>query len=94
MCIRDRSNFIDSLAGLPVIAPADSSTIKLRADRVGFSLPSFQTATQPLEIKPEGKLNQPGIVQCLIDYAEAGRTVYVLLPEIGDAAHIELRVIE
>ena len=35
-------NFIDSLAVLPVIAPADSSTIKLRADWVGLSLPSFE----------------------------------------------------
>ena len=47
-----------------------------------------------LEIQPESKLNQPGIVQGLIDYTKTGRSAYILHSSVADAAHIELRVIE
>ena len=55
--------------------------------------PDVGTPAQ-LEIQPEGKLNQPGIVQLLIDYAETGSRIYILLPEIGNAAHKELWVVK
>jgi hypothetical protein len=33
-------------------------------------LPRLSPLDFALEIQPQGKLNQPGIVQCLIDYAK------------------------
>src|ERR1700691_3791258 len=54
----------------------------------------FRPSDSALKIQPESKLNQPGIVQLLIDHAETGRSVYVLLSCVADATHIELRVIE
>lgn len=54
----------------------------------------FRGLGRALEIQAESKLNQSGIVQRLIDYAETGRCADVLRSSIFDAAQIELRVIE
>jgi hypothetical protein len=47
-----------------------------------------------LEDKPEGKLNQPRVIDGVIDDPKARWRVYVLLSTIAQAPHKKLRMVE
>jgi hypothetical protein len=68
---QSRQSFIVTLAELPCHSSGGFLDYKIKGQTKLTSVSAlFEARDTALEIKPESKLNQPGIVQCLIDYAE------------------------